>query len=186
MEPRLWLKTQRENSPSIHVQTGPAATGRQNNVLLMSMMTSLHVISTACARWGNIKCLTCLISIAFTFLLLLLFFYVGRSVNLTTLFLGRLRPPKRFTSTSCTYFRQCLTTAPLESAEGEMKVCGQTGYRTQGLRLTSQVPYRLRYAARQMIMKGCVQWNQRIKERTANQVMFQLAQPPHDVKITSF
>ena len=30
----------------------------------------------------------------------------GRSVNLTTLFLGRLRPPKRVTSTSCTYFRQ--------------------------------------------------------------------------------
>ena len=26
----------------------------------------------------------------------------GRSVNLTTLFLGRLRPPKRLTSTSCT------------------------------------------------------------------------------------
>ena len=30
----------------------------------------------------------------------------GRSVNLTTLFLGRLRPPKRLTITSCTYFRQ--------------------------------------------------------------------------------
>ena len=30
----------------------------------------------------------------------------GRSVNLSTLFLGRLRPPKRLTSTSCTYFRQ--------------------------------------------------------------------------------
>ena len=30
----------------------------------------------------------------------------GRSVNLTTLFLGRIRPPKRLTSTSCTYFRQ--------------------------------------------------------------------------------
>ena len=30
----------------------------------------------------------------------------GRSVNLTTLFLGRLRPPKRLTSTSCTYIRQ--------------------------------------------------------------------------------
>ena len=32
-------------------------------------------------------------------------------VNLTTLFLGKLRPPKRLTSTSCTYFRQKLTTA---------------------------------------------------------------------------
>ena len=30
----------------------------------------------------------------------------GRSVNLTTLFLGRLRPHMRLTSTSCTYFRQ--------------------------------------------------------------------------------
>ena len=29
----------------------------------------------------------------------------GRSVNITTLFLGRLRPPKRLNSTSCTYFR---------------------------------------------------------------------------------
>ena len=47
----------------------------------------------------------------------------GRSVNPTTLFLGRLRPPKRLTSTSCTYFRQYLTTALLEKAEGETKVC---------------------------------------------------------------
>ena len=30
----------------------------------------------------------------------------GRSFNLITLFLGRLRPPKRLTSTSCTYFCQ--------------------------------------------------------------------------------
>ena len=29
----------------------------------------------------------------------------GRSVNLPTVFLGRLRTPKRLTSTSCTYFR---------------------------------------------------------------------------------
>ena len=36
-------------------------------------------------------------------------------------------------STSCTYFRLYLTTAPLESAEGETKVCGQTRYRTQDL-----------------------------------------------------
>ena len=32
--------------------------------------------------------------------------------------------------------------------EGETEVCGQTGYRTQDLWLTSQIPYRLRYAAR--------------------------------------
>ena len=30
----------------------------------------------------------------------------GRSVNPTTLFLGRLRPPKRLTSIKCPYFRQ--------------------------------------------------------------------------------
>ena len=70
-----------------------------------------------------------------------------RSVNLSTLFLGRLRPPKRLTSTSCTYFPQELTTALLEKAERETKVCCQTGYRTQDPCLTSQVPYRLRYAA---------------------------------------
>ena len=32
----------------------------------------------------------------------------GRSVNLSILFPGRLRPPKRLSSTSCTYFRQLL------------------------------------------------------------------------------
>ena len=62
----------------------------------------------------------------------------GRSVNLPTLFLGRFRPPKRLTSTLCTYFRQKLTTALLDSAEGEMKVCGRTGYRTRDLWLLKQ------------------------------------------------
>ena len=57
----------------------------------------------------------------------------GRSVNLPTLFLGRLRPPKW-----CTYFRQKLTTALLESAEGETKVYGRTGYRTRELWLLKQ------------------------------------------------
>ena len=37
-----------------------------------------------------------------------------------------LRPPKCLTSTSFTYFRQKLTTALLESVEGEKKVCGLT------------------------------------------------------------
>ena len=76
----------------------------------------------------------------------------GRSVNLTTLFLGRLRPPKRLTSTLCTYLRQKLTTALLEKAEGETKVCCQTGYRTQDPRLMSQVPYRLRYEVQLVIV----------------------------------
>ena len=42
----------------------------------------------------------------------------GRSVNLTTLFLGRLRPPKQLISTQCPNFRQLLTNALLESVEG--------------------------------------------------------------------
>ena len=62
----------------------------------------------------------------------------GQSFNLPTLFLGRLRPPKRLTSTLCTYFRQKLTTALLESAEGETKVCGRTGYRPRDLWLLKQ------------------------------------------------
>ena len=62
----------------------------------------------------------------------------GRSVNLPTLFPGRLRPPQRLTSTLRTYFRQKLTTALFESAEGETKVCGRTGYRTRDLWLLKQ------------------------------------------------
>ena len=45
----------------------------------------------------------------------------GRSVSQTALFLGRLRPLKRLTSTKCTYFRQLLTTALLGLAEGRAK-----------------------------------------------------------------
>ena len=56
----------------------------------------------------------------------------GRSVNQTTVFLGRLRAPKRLTSTSCTYFRQQLTIVLLESAEGEMNVCRQNRVSNQG------------------------------------------------------
>ena len=67
----------------------------------------------------------------------------GRSVNLPTLFLDRLRPPKRLTSTLCTYFRQKLTTALLESAEGETKVCGRTGYRARDLWLLKQMRVRV-------------------------------------------
>ena len=62
----------------------------------------------------------------------------GRSVNLPTLFLDRLGPPKRLNSTVCTYFRQKLTTALLESAEKETKVCGGTGYRTRDFWLLKQ------------------------------------------------
>ena len=46
-------------------------------------------------------------------IVVLLFYVHGKHLRLcrdvsylTTLFLGRLRPPKRLTSTSCTYFRQ--------------------------------------------------------------------------------
>ena len=52
---------------------------------------------------------------------------LGRSVNLTTLFLDRLRPPKWLTSTLCTYFCQSLTTALLESAEEKRKYVARLG-----------------------------------------------------------
>ena len=67
----------------------------------------------------------------------------GRSVNLPTLFLGRVRPPERLTSTLCTYFRQKPTTALFESAEGETKVCGRTGYRTRDLWLLNRCGVRV-------------------------------------------
>ena len=49
----------------------------------------------------------------------------GWSVNLTTLFLGRLRPPKWSTTctSKCIYFCQSF----LESAEGEMIVSAHQG-----------------------------------------------------------
>ena len=72
---------------------------------------------------------------------------LGCSVNLSTLFLGRLKPPKWVTSTSCTYFCQVLTTALLESEEGEMKVCGRTRSQTWDLWLLSQMRYEMRYKA---------------------------------------
>ena len=50
----------------------------------------------------------------------------GRSANLTTLFLGRLRP-KRWTSNSCTYFRQKLTTVLLEQRKEKRKYMAGPG-----------------------------------------------------------
>ena len=59
----------------------------------------------------------------------------GRSVNVTTLFLGRLRPPKQLTSTKVHILSPVTL---LESAEGETKVSGRTGYRTSDLWPLSQ------------------------------------------------
>ena len=81
----------------------------------------------------------------------------GRSVNLTTQILGRLRSPKQLAYTKCTYLTTArldfrngsnleLQALVLESAEGETKVCGQTGYPTRDIWLVSQTLYRLRYA----------------------------------------
>ena len=64
------------------------------------------------------------------------------SVNLC-----RLRPPERLTSNLCTYIRQQLATAILESVERETKVSGWVRYQTRDLWLLSQTHYRLRYAA---------------------------------------
>ena len=46
----------------------------------------------------------------------------GWSCNLTTLFLGRLRPPKHLNSTKCANVQQQLTTALVESPEEETQV----------------------------------------------------------------
>ena len=57
----------------------------------------------------------------------------GRSVNVTTLIpgeLGRLRPLKQLTSTKGHILAPVTL---LESAEGETKVSGRTGYRTSDL-----------------------------------------------------
>ena len=45
---------------------------------------------------------------------------IERSVNLTTLLLARLRPPRRLTSTMCPHFRKELPTVLLESVEREV------------------------------------------------------------------
>ena len=59
----------------------------------------------------------------------------GRSVNVTTLFMGRLRPSKQLTNTKVHILSPVTL---LESAEGETKVSGPTGYRTSDLWLSSQ------------------------------------------------
>ena len=73
----------------------------------------------------------------------------GRSVRLTTLFLGRLRPPKRLTNSQCPYFRQYLVKPILiQWKRGNERrnnfipsisseACGKTGYRTRYLQLLS-------------------------------------------------
>ena len=61
--------------------------------------------------------------------------------KIATLFLGRLRHHKQLASTKCTCFHQQLTTALLESVEGETKVGVRTGYRTRELWLMSLKRY---------------------------------------------
>ena len=67
----------------------------------------------------------------------------GRSVNLATLSLGRLRLPKRVTSTSCTY-------SPVTDncRKEKRKYVARSGLRTRDPWLLSQTRYRLRYEAR--------------------------------------
>ena len=63
-------------------------------------------------------------------------------------------------------------TCPLKKAEGETKVCCQTRYRTQDPRLTSQVPYRLRYAARRFSEKIRLDARQRIHMKKSSLIFF--------------
>ena len=58
-----------------------------------------------------------------------------RSVNVTTVILGRLRPPKQLTSTKVHILSPVTL---LESAEGDTEVSGRTGYRTLDLWLLSR------------------------------------------------
>ena len=61
----------------------------------------------------------------------------GPSVNLTTLFLGRLRTPEPVLRVHT--FASNVTTALLESAEGETKICGRTRYRTRDSGFLAQI-----------------------------------------------
>ena len=67
----------------------------------------------------------------------------GRSVNVVTLIPGRLRPAKQLSS--CKVHILSPVTIP-DSAEGEMKVSGRTGYRTSDLWLLSQTLSLMVYA----------------------------------------
>ena len=49
-----------------------------------------------------------------------------------------------------------MTTAPIEPAEGEPKVCDLTGCRTRDLWLLSRTRYQLRYAARHACRHACI------------------------------
>ena len=67
----------------------------------------------------------------------------GRSVNVITLFLGRLRPPKQLTSTKVHILSPVTL---LDSAERETKLSSRTGYRTSDLWFLSQTRSLLAYA----------------------------------------
>ena len=67
----------------------------------------------------------------------------GRSVYVTTLIPGKARPPKQLASTKVHILSPGTV---LESAEGEMKVSGRTGYRTSDLWLLSQTLSLMVYA----------------------------------------
>ena len=94
------------------------------------------------------------IDLLLSFLLLLLYVHgkplvmSRRLVNIITLYLGRVRPPKRLSSTKCLYSLQYLKTVLLKAEEGEKKFSGRTWYRTQDLRLLNKPRNRLRYATR--------------------------------------
>ena len=70
----------------------------------------------------------------------------GRSVNLTTLFLGRLRPPKRLTSTSCNTFASNWQLPFLNKWKEKRKNVARPGIepRTPDLRVRSPTDYATR------------------------------------------
>ena len=113
-------------------------------VLLVWMMVGQGPITLAVGAGG--VCLD-------IFSLIYLFFFLSPSLwetaryRLKYCLKGPLNPkqptnqhPKWLTSTLCTYMHFCqyLTTVLLESADGETKVCGPTGYRALDFWLLSQ------------------------------------------------
>ena len=70
-------------------------------IRILRLFSSLSTSTTAAMQMLIFCCCVVVLHSRYTSMVM-----SGRSVKLTTLFLGRLRPTKRLTSTSCTYFRQ--------------------------------------------------------------------------------
>ena len=89
----------------------------------------------------------------------------GRSVNVTTLFMDRFRPPKQLTSTKAHILSPL---SLLESAEEETKVRCRTGYRTSDLWRISETLSMTVYATFQYCLSAFFASNQRFANISEN------------------